>query len=252
MKLWIIGGTSESVRLVSNVDRRSLIVSVAGEEGRDRLPEDVDVHVGPMDRAAMESFIREQSIVAVVDMSHPFAKLVSKEAKAAAKEQGVDYYRFKRPVEDEAGDEIFDDYESCAAYIEERTGTFFFTTGSKHCDLFESVKGESRHIYRIIPSSKSLDILTAAGVAMEDMVAMLGPFDLAMNLALFKHFKADYLVTKNSGAGSGFHEKIEAAGRLGITSLVIRTEAEEGLNFFETKTLVERISNGILLSLLHQ
>ena len=252
MKLWIIGGTSESVRLVSSVDRRALVISVAGEEGRDRLPEDVDVHVGPMDRAAMESFIREQSIVAVVDMSHPFAKLVSKEAKAAAKEQGVDYYRFQRPVEDEAGDVIFDDYESCAAYTKEKTGTFFFTTGSKHCDLFESVKGESRHIYRIIPSSKSLDILTAAGVAMEDMVAMLGPSDLAMNLALFKHFKADYPVTKNSGAGSGFHEKIEAAGRLGITSLVIRTEAEEGLNFFETKTLVERISNGILLSLLHQ
>ena len=252
MKLWIIGGTSESVRLVSNVNRRSLIVSVAGGEGRDRLPEDVDVHVGPMDRAAMESFIREQSIVAVVDMSHPFAKLVSKEAKAAAKEQGIDYYRFKRPVEDEAGDVVFDDYEACAAYIKERTGTFFFTTGSKHCDLFESVKGESRHIYRIIPSSKSVDILTAAGVAMEDMVAMLGPFDLEMNLALFKHFKADYLVTKNSGAGSGFHEKIEAAARLGMTSLVIRTEAEEGLNFSETKTLVERISNGILLSLLHQ
>ena len=252
MKLWIIGGTSESVRLVGSVDRRALVISVAGEEGRDRLPEDVDVHVGPMDRTAMENFIREKGIVAVVDMSHPFAKIVSKEAKAAAKEQGVDYYRFKRPVEDEAGDVIFDDYESCAAYIEERTGTFFFTTGSKHCDLFESVRGESRHIYRIIPSSKSIDMLTDAGVAMEDMVAMLGPFDLEMNLALFKHAKADYLVTKNSGAGSGFHEKIEAAARLGMTSLVIRTEAEEGLNFSETKALVERISNGILLSLLHQ
>ena len=95
-------------------------------------------------------------------------------------------------------------------------------------------------------------MLTAAGVAMDDMVAMLGPFDLDMNLALFKHAKADYLVTKNSGAGSGFHEKIEAAAQLSMTVLVIRTESEEGLNFSETKALVERISNGILVSLLHQ
>lgn len=252
MKLWIIGGTSESVRLIKSVDSRAIVVSVAGEEGRDRLPEDADVHVGPMDREAMVDFIREKNIVAVVDMSHPFAKIVSKEAKAAAEESGIDYYRFKRPMEEAAGDVIFDDYASCAEYMKEKTGTFYFTTGSKHCDLFESVKGASRHIYRIIPSSKSIDMLRDAGVAMEDMVAMLGPFDLEMNLALFKHAKADYLVTKNSGAGSGFHEKIEAACRLGMTSLVIRTEKEDGLNFSETKATVERIIHGIFLSLLHK
>ena len=252
MKLWIIGGTSESVRLIESVNRRCLVVSVAGEEGKDRLPADVDVHVGPMDKNAMVNFIREKNVVAVVDMSHPFAKIVSKEAKAAAREAGIDYYRFKRPMEDGAGDVIFDDYASCAEYLKGKTGTFFFTTGSKHCDLFESVKGESRHIYRIIPSSKSIDILRDAGVAMEDMVAMLGPFDLDMNLALFKHAKADFLVTKNSGAGSGFHEKIEAARRLDMTSLVIRTEGEEGMDFSETRATVERITNGILISLLHQ
>lgn len=252
MKLWIIGGTSESVRLIESVNRRCLVVSVAGEEGKDRLPADVDVHVGPMDKEAMVRFIREKNIVAVVDMSHPFAKIVSSEARVATEEAGIAYYRFKRPMEDGAGDVIFDDYASCAEYIKEKTATFYFTTGSKHCDLFESVKGKSRHIYRIIPSSKSIDILREAGVAMEDMVAMLGPFDLEMNLALFKHAKADFLVTKNSGAGSGFHEKIEAARRLGMTSLVIRTEGEDGLSFSETKAVVERITNGILLSLLHK
>ena len=252
MKLWIIGGTSESVRLIKGVDRHALVVSVAGEEGRDRLPEDVDVHVGPMDKNAMVRFIREKNIVAVVDMSHPFAKIVSKEAKAAAEASGIDYYRFMRSMDESVGDELFDDYDSCAEYIKGQTGTFFFTTGSKHCDLFESVKGASRHIYRIIPSSKSIEILRDSGVAMEDMVAMLGPFDLEMNLALFKHAKADFLVTKNSGAGSGFHEKIEAARRLGMTSLVIRTEGEDGLSFSETKAVVERITNGILLSLLHK
>ena len=73
MKLWIIGGTSESVRLVKSVDRRALVVSVAGEEGKDRLPEDTEVHVGPMDRGAMVDFIRKKNIVAVVDMSHPLS-----------------------------------------------------------------------------------------------------------------------------------------------------------------------------------
>ncbi|MDY3118586.1 MAG: precorrin-6A reductase [Peptoniphilus sp.] len=252
MKLWVIGGTSESVRLLRAVDRRHILVSVAGEEGRERLPKDTDVHVGPMDRKRMVAFIRKNRIVAVVDMSHPFAKIVSREAEGAAKDAGIDYYRFRRPVDEEGGDVFFDDYESCAAYIEAHEGTFFFTTGSKHVDLFESVKGSSRHIYRVIPSSKSIDILHRAGVSMENSVAMLGPFDVSMNLAFFRHYGADFLVTKNSGAGSGFHEKIRAAEELGMTSLVIRTEEEKGLGFAETKALVERICHGIFLSVLHK
>lgn len=81
---------------------------------------------------------------------------------------------------------------------------------------------------------------------------MLGPFDYDMNYALFKHAEADYLVTKNSGEGSGFSEKIQAAKDLNMTSLVISTKEEEGYDFDKLSAITERISNEVLLSFLHQ
>ncbi|MDD7363723.1 MAG: precorrin-6A reductase [Peptoniphilus sp.] len=252
MKIWIIGGTSESARLVREVDRRQLAVTVVSDEAREFLPEDLEVRVGRMSKEEMVRFIEDEAVAAVVDMSHPFAKIVSEEAKEAARSASVPYYRYARDIEERAGDHIFSNYASCAEFIGRHTGTFFFTTGSKHCDLFESVRGESRHIYRIIPSEKSVRALRAAGVEMKDIIAMLGPFDDEMNKALFLHAGADYLVTKNSGAGSGFRDKIRAAADLHMKSLVIATEAEEGYGYDDIKRLVERISNEILLSLLHE
>lgn len=251
MKIWIIGGTSEGVRLAKSLDPRTYIVSVVTEESLEFLPREAEVHIGAMDEKAMADFIADHKISAVIDMSHPFAKIVSKEGKAAAEKCNIPYYRHLRPL-GEGGDLLFKDYASCAEYISRRTGTFYFTTGSKHSDLFQSVRGESRHIYRIIPSEKSIHILREAGVEMKDMVAMLGPFDYDMNYALFKHAEADYLVTKNSGEGSGFYEKIRAAKDLKMISLVISTEREEGYDFDELSAITERISNEILLSLLHQ
>lgn len=251
MKIWIIGGTSEGVRLAKSLDPRTYIVSVVTEESLEFLPREAEVHIGAMDKKAMADFIVQHEICAVIDMSHPFAKIVSKEGKAAAETCNIPYYRHLRPL-GEGGDLLFKDYASCAEFISKRTGTFYFTTGSKHCDLFQSVRGESRHIYRIIPSEKSIRILREAGVEMKDMVAMLGPFDYVMNYALFQDGKADYLVTKNSGEGSGFYEKIRAAKDLNMTSLVISTEGEEGYNFDELSAITERISNEILLSFLHQ
>lgn len=251
MRIWIIGGTSEGVRLAKSLDSRTYIVSVVTEESLEFLPQEAEVHIGAMGKKAMADFIAHHYICAVIDMSHPFAKIVSKEGKAAAEKCNIPYYRHLRPL-GEGGDLLFKDYTSCAEYISKRTGTFYFTTGSKHSDLFQSVRGDSRHIYRIIPSEKSIHILREAGVEMKDMVAMLGPFDYDMNYALFKHAEADYLVTKNSGEGSGFYEKIRAAKDLNMTSLVISTEREEGYDFDELSAITERISNEILLSLLHQ
>lgn len=251
MRMWIIGGTSEGVRLAKSLDPRTYIVSVVTEESLEFLPQEAEVHIGAMDQNAMEDFIMRHEICAVIDMSHPFAKIVSKEGKAAAEECKISYYRYRRPL-GEGGDLLFKDYDSCAKYISKQTGTFYFTTGSKHSDLFESVRGESRHIYRVIPSEKSIHILREAGVEMKDMVAMLGPFDYDMNYALFKHAEADYLVTKNSGEGSGFSEKIRAAKDLNMTSLVISIEGEEGYDFDELSAITERISNEVLLSFLHQ
>ena len=58
---------------------------------------------------------------------------------------------------------------------------------------------------------------------------MLGPFDEELNTALINTYGADYLVTKNSGEGSGTKEKILAAKKAGIKVVMIEAEEENGI-----------------------
>lgn len=98
MKMWIIGGTSEGVRLAKTLDPRTYIVSVVTEESLEFLPEEAEVHIGSMNKNAMVDFIKDHDICAVIDMSHPFAKIVSKEGRGAAELCAIPYYRHLRQV----------------------------------------------------------------------------------------------------------------------------------------------------------
>lgn len=60
-----------------------------------------------------------------------------------------------------------------------------------------------------------------------------------MNLAMIHQFSIRYLVTKASGAHSGFQEKLAAAQKAGITACVIgKQEQEQGMSYAQvTETL---------------
>ena len=49
-----------------------------------------------------------------------------------------------------------------------------------------------------------------------------------MNIAMFREFKPDYIVTKDSGKIGGTDEKIEACLELGIKPIIIKRDLEEG------------------------
>lgn len=55
---------------------------------------------------------------------------------------------------------------------------------------------------------------------------MEGLFNEYINLGLLKHTEAKYMVTKESGKAGGFAEKISAADKAGVTSIVIGRPAE--------------------------
>lgn len=239
MKVWILGGTADASRFVRKTKNRDLVVTVATEEGTEFLPADIDVRVGRLSEADMCRFIADAQIEAVLDFTHPFAKVATHTAKRAAAAAEISYYRYVRPRVDGFGDMRFSSYADCARALKEMTGTFFFTTGSNEAARFQAVRGENRFVYRIIPSEESLHKLKACGVETADIVAMLGPFDYEMNVALFRHYRPAYLVTKNSGEGSGFCDKMRAAADCGMRTLVIETEVESGYDFEEMLKIAE-------------
>lgn len=228
--IWIIGGTSEARSLVSRLrGKKEFVATVATYGGAEALQEQ-PVIVGRMDYEDMVRFIREKSIDTIVDMSHPYAVEVTQNAKAASADTGAAYIRFVRKSSDIEGCVLVESVEKCASYLEGVKGCVFFTTGTKNIKEFERIKGANRFVYRVLPSIFSIQECVQRGIRIEDIIGILGPVSEDMNYHMFKDYKADYVVMKDSGKEGGTSEKINACKKLGITPIVIlRQCAEEGI-----------------------
>lgn len=232
--IWVIGGTSEARSLIKHLKgKRDFIVTVATYSGAEMLEYD-NVIISRMDQQAMVQFILELGIKTVVDMSHPYALEVTKNAKAASMETTAAYIRYGRKTADIKECIYVDSIEACVEFLKAIKGCVFFTTGIKNIRDFEKVRGKNRFVYRVLPSLFSIQECVDNNIKMEDIVAILGPVSEEMNYQTFKDFKADFVIMKNSGIEGGTIEKINACKGLGITPVVIgRQDTEAGFENLE-------------------
>lgn len=226
--IWIIGGTTEARELTDRLgDLKDYIVTIATDGGKEFLNTD-RVFIARLNKDEMISFARKNNIHMIVDLSHPYAKVVSENAKLVGKELNIKYLRHVRKRTDFKEGEIYlNSYEECYSLLSNIKGTVFFTTGSKNIGDFEKVKGENRFVYRILPTLESIQICNDNNIHMKDIVAILGPFSKELNKALLNTFKADYCIMKDSGDVGGSLEKVLACRELGIKAIIIGRKDEE-------------------------
>lgn len=229
--IWIIAGTSEAREIINRTsDLESFIATIATDEGRDFISSD-KVVVGRMNYDEMKDFSIKNNISLIVDLTHPYAKIVSSNAKDLAKKLNIKYIRYIREkTEETSSSVILASYEDTYNFLENIKGTVFFTTGSKNIGDFEKVRGNNRFIYRILPVIDSIEKCNSYSVDMRDIVAVLGPFSIDYNRIMFKEYKADFVVMKDSGTRGGTIEKIKACEELGIIAIIIGRENEKGIN----------------------
>lgn len=226
--IWLIGGTSDATQFVDKFPiSEKLIVSVTTKYGAS-LIKDCKVRIKAMDYKEMKEFVRENNISAIIDMSHPFAELVTNNAQKIAKDMEIKYLRYIRPTTCKA-DYSFKSMKEFEKFSKEKNGTYFVTVGSKMVGELEDIKNKNRFIYRILPMVKSIEICRKYNVDLEDIVCMKGPFSIDMNMAFLKEFSADYMLMKDSGEAGGMESKLEACKKLGIKSLAFTRKSEEGI-----------------------
>jgi len=73
----------------------------------------------------------------------------------------------------------------------------------------------------VLPEPEVITVCRRLGFAPADIVAMQGPFSHQLNVALFREYGADVIVTKNSGLVGGTASKMSAAQELGLALVVI-------------------------------
>ncbi len=228
--IWIIGGTSEAGELVRRIKgRKDFIITSATEEEKEFI-DCKELRVGRMDYNNMIKFVRENNINLIIDLSHPYAKIVSKNAKKVSKLENIKYIRYVREKTHIPSEVVYNkSFNDTLDYLKNVKGIVFFTTGSKNIGDFETIKGSNRFIYRILPTPSSINECKKYNVKVKDIVAVLGPFSKEFNYLMFKEYNVNYVVMKDSGKEGGTIEKINACIELGIVPVMIGRELDSGI-----------------------
>lgn len=241
--IWIIGGTTESSVLISKIKGLvKYVISVATYSGSEVIDDACEnIVVSRMNYDEMLGFIKMQKIETVIDMSHPYAIEVSKNAKLACMSSKIKYLRFVRRKSEFENVIYVSSISECIEFIKGIQGHVLFTTGIKNIVDFEAIKIKDKHrfIYRVLPTIFSIQECTNNNIKMKDIIGMLGPFSEQLNISIFKEYTADYVVMKDSGIVGGTPEKIEACFKCGITPIVIGRGFEDGIN--DMDKLIEMI-----------
>lgn len=251
--IWIISGTQDGREIGAKLadreikksmgKRQEILMTVVSQYGKVLAAhKGIDVKVGRFKQEDMIRIIKEKHILLILDASHPYAAIVSETARSACKEAGIDYVRFERPeISLPEYDKLYhakDEFE--AADIAGKLGkSILLTTGSKTLAAFaraEALKGKEIWA-RVLPVSGVIKLCEDLGMKAKNILAMQGPFSYEMNLAMIHDYKADVMVTKNSGFVGGSDTKLKAAMDAGISVIIIDKPAADlsGFPVFSTQ-----------------
>ena len=240
--IWLIGGTSEARELVNRIKDLNNIIITSATETEKEFIDFSNLIVGRMSYDEMLKFIEENNISMIVNLAHPYATIVTENAKKAAMESDIKYIRYIRKRTADSRDGIYlNSYEEAYDYISKLDGNIFFTTGSKNIGDFEKVRGNNRFIYRILPAMESIKECKKHNVGLKDIIAILGPFSKEYNKTMFKEYDVDYVIMKDSGSRGGTIEKLQGCKELGIIPIIIGREEEKGIDNLDK---VEKIIRG--------
>lgn len=181
----------------------------------------------PLDKNELALLVEQYRVTVVVDATHPFAEVISATAAAVCREKGLRYICYQRPALELPEHPLITfagNYQEAAEMAAAAGEVIFLTIGSKNLDVFLAAarSRERRVVVRILPTPAVLTHCLNLGLSVVDIVAMQGPFSIALNRALLQEYRASVLVTKESGAEGGTDTKIAAALDLGIPVVVVK------------------------------
>ncbi len=238
----VFGGTTEGRELARDAASMGLatLLSVVSEYGK-RIAgeqENLSVRCGALDGEGIFRLLKKERPLLILDATHPHAALATTQIRAACDRAGLRCLRVVRDLgeadsmaggktargrvfwvrtEKEAADILSQDQEP-----------ILLTTGSKELAVFAEAADLRKRIFaRVLPDSRIMAGCERLGLSGRQLIAMQGPFSEEMNVAMLRAVGAGWLVTKESGSRGGFTEKLNAAAKCGIRTIVIQRPGKE-------------------------
>ena len=246
--VWVFSGTSDGNALASKLCEIGyhIIVSTATEYGREIVCESlpgITVRSGRMGVEARRREILNSGARAIVDATHPFATAISSQLMQLAEELKIPYLRYERPPAISSYPAILcKTVREAAAESISRGSRVFLATGAKDLPAFLKHEGASRCEWYVRISPDSLERALSLGVPRANICAMQGPFLKEFDEVLWKNWRIDCVVTKESGEVGGFLAKAEAAFVLGIPLIVVeRPQVDYPIVAYDFETIVGQL-----------
>ncbi len=213
----ILGGTGEAFDLAAIIETLpgwGPVTSMAGRTRSPRIPAGEVVFGGFGGVDGLAEFLKERGISAVIDATHPFAGLITRNAAEACETAGLPLLRLERPPWPvKAGWRCVPDADAAARFFRGREERVFITSGRKELGAFAG--SASFFLVRTVDPIQD-------GPPLEncELIAARGPFTVADEKKILRDYGITWLVTKNSG-GEGGRSKLIAAGEAGVGVCII-------------------------------
>ena len=177
--------------------------------------------------------MRSEAPDLVVDATHPFAALATKNIRLAAARLGIPLERIQRPksrAQDWTGDvEWARDAGAAARALTRTAGNILLTTGVNTLWVYAQALDKGRLYARVLPCARSLLACEELEMPPGHVIAMQGPFTRALNAALYDMLDIRVMVSKDSGAAGGVEEKVLPALAREIHVIMIERPGEESV-----------------------
>lgn len=229
-KVWLIGGTSESVTLAEQmqVHQIPVVVTVTTEVALQNYQLSPRLW-GQVQRFltddALQDWLQESGVVGILDASHPFAAAISARAMRVAQVLNLSFLRFERTavtaVQSEQIKEVNQDTKrlSREALQGQRV---LLAVGSRSLSEFSRWHSCAELFARILPTESAIKLAYQAGFRRDHLIAFQPPLSFDLECALWKHWDISLAITKASGHPGGEHIKRQVAETLQVPLWVIK------------------------------
>jgi precorrin-6A/cobalt-precorrin-6A reductase len=210
-------------------------VSVTRDAGALSVPKGAYVIIGARDASGWASILNDENVKAgllgVIDATHPFAALASREIVTACEGTETPLCRFVRPVETPPKAIIAPGVENAIdRAIKQTSGSdvIFLTLGTNDLGIvMPRIRKAGRGVLvRMLPTVRSIKQAKHSGLTPMEIVAAWGAGGTDFNAALCRERNVKCIVSRESGAHGHMAEKAEAARELGIPLILITRPPE--------------------------
>lgn len=228
----VIGGTSDARHICQQLDAQGIgytlfVATPAGTQMAQGIAG--EIHCGRLDEAQMTAWLRANQTRWVIDASHPYAEVVSRNILSACQRLGITLTRYQRPEElEEVTHPLLHRVDSIARacdVVRPLGQRVLLTTGSKDLPLWRAGLPDKTLLARVLPVSAVIAECEQLGFGPAEIFAQCGPFSAAFNAAFYQQCRAEVVITKSSGAAGGYQDKVLPCLEAGIPCVVITRPA---------------------------